>query len=255
MEYEIITEPTGPFDIIVFEQLPFQDTLKMNKTLMITILFLGFLTAPAAVLAESAAPEISLEGLELVEKDRRGVLYADPGVDWSVYDKIQLDRATVAFRKNWQRDQNRAQSFKVRASDMERIKNELADLFNEVFTRELTDNGGYEITSETADNVMRITPRIVDLDVNAPDTTNPGITRSYTEQAGRMTLKLEIYDSVTGDLIVTASDRRESPRRGYMQWTTSVSNRAEARRMLEHWATGLRERLDQARSSTRAAAD
>jgi hypothetical protein len=40
-----------------------------------------------------------------------------------------------------------------------------------------------------------------------------------------------------------------------MQWTTSVSNNADARRMLQRWATGLRERLDQARSTTTLSAD
>ena len=63
-----------------------------------------------------------------------------------------------------------------------------------------------------------------------------------------MTLKLEIYDSVTGDLIAKASDRREAPRRSYLQWTNSVSNNAEARRMLQRWAVDLRERLDKARN-------
>jgi len=222
----------------------------MKKALMIRLVMLGLAAAPFAALAESEPPEVSLEGLELVEKDRRGELYADPGIDWSVYDKIQLDKATVAFRKNWQRDQNRFQSFKVKASDMERIKTSLSELFDTVFTEELTGDGGYEISDESGDNVMRIKPRIVDLDVYAPDTRTAGMTRSYTESAGRMTLKLEIYDSLTGDLIATASDRREAPRRGYMQWTTSVTNNAEARRMLQRWARDLRERLDKARTST-----
>jgi len=227
----------------------------MNKSLMNSLLILVIVAIPATVLAESGPPQISLEGLELVEKDRRGELYADPGIDWSVYDKIQLDKATVAFRKRWQRDQNRNRSLKVKDSDMEKIKTNLSELFDEVFTEELTVNGGYEIADEVADNVMRITPRIVDLDVYAPDTPTAGINRQYTDSAGKMTLKLEIYDSVTGDLIVTASDRRESPRRGYMQWTTSVSNNADARRMLQHWATGLRERLDKARSKNTLSAD
>jgi len=227
----------------------------MYKTLMSSLLLLGIVATPATILAESKPPQVSLEGLELVEKDRRGELYADPGIDWSVYDKIQLDKATVAFRKRWQRDQNRYRSFKVRDSDVEKIKKELAELFDEVFIEELTTNGGYEIVDEVADNVMRITPHIVDLDVYAPDTPTVGINRQFTESAGRMTLKLEIYDSVTGDLIVTASDRRESRRNGYVQWTTRISNSADARRMLQRWATGLRERLDQARSSTTLSAD
>ena len=99
---------------------------------------------------------------------------------------------------------------------------------------------------------MTIIPSIVDLDVVAPDTRSPGITTTYTEQAGRMTLKLEIYDSQTGDLIAKMSDRQESPRRGYMQWTNSVTNTAEARRMLKKWAKALRVRLDEARSNSPA---
>jgi hypothetical protein len=227
----------------------------MTDKLITTLLILGLAATPAAVQAEPEPPEISLEGLELVEKDRRGELYAAPGIDWSVYDEIQLDQATVAFRRHWQRDQNRNQPFKVRASDMERIKTGLAELFDTVFTEELTRDGGYTIIEESADNVMRITPHIVDLDVYAPDTRNVGISRSYTDSTGRMTLKLEIYDSITGDLIATASDRREAPRRGYVQWTNSITNNAEARRMLQRWAKGLRERLDQARTTTSLSAD
>ncbi len=223
----------------------------MNRRTVIFSLVLVLLgaAAPAAPADEAnPAPQWTTDGLELVEKDRRGEIYADPGIDWGVYTQFLLDRPTVAFRKNWQRDQNRLQSFKVRPSDMETIRSELADLFEEVFARELTGEGGYVQADSVGENVMQLTPHIVDLDVHAPDTRNTGRTQYYTEQAGRMTLKLAIYDSVTGDLIATASHRQDAPRRGYWQWTTSVTNRAEARRMLERWAVGLRERLDQARS-------
>lgn len=217
---------------------------KLAGVLLMALLF----SQAASIVASDSVPEISMEGLELVEKDRRGEIYADPGIDWSVYSRIQLDEATIAFRKNWQRDQNRTQPFRIRTEDMERIKRELSDLFGEVFADELT-TGGYAITEEVAEDVMRITPRIVDLDVYAPDTRHTSTrTMSYTKQAGRMTLQLEIFDAVTGDLIAKASDRQEAPRRSYMQWTTSVTNRAEAQRMIERWAKDFRERLDQARS-------
>jgi hypothetical protein len=219
----------------------------MMKYLSMSLLALS-MTAPAVLADESKTPGISLDGLELVEQDRRGEIYADPNVDWSVYTEIQLDRASVAFRKNWQRDQNRYDAFKVRASDMEQIKTSLADLFDEVFSQELSGDGGYTITTASGDQVLRIEPQIVDLDVYAPDTKRAGMSRSYVDSAGRMTLKLFMYDSVTGDLIATASDRREAPRRGYAQWANSVSNQAEARRMLQFWARALRERLDEARA-------
>ena len=206
----------------------------------------------APAVAKDEPPEVSIEGLELVEKDRGGEIYADPDIDWSVYTQIMLDPATVAFRRNWQRDQNRHHSFKVRARDMEKIKTEMSELFDDVFTKELSETGGYTIADQSGDEVMRIKPAIVDLDVYAPDTrSSPGRTTQFTESAGKMTLKLEIYDSVTGDLIALLSDRREAPRRGYMQWTTSVSNRAEAQRMLQRWAKDLVKRLDEARGESK----
>ena len=223
-------------------------------SMLLKSLLLSFImvSAVAPAMAKDDPPEVSIEGLELVDKNRRGELYADPDIDWSLYTQTMLDPATVAFRRHWQRDQNRSYAFKIRAKDMERIKTEMSELFDEVFTKELSENGGYTITDQAGDDVMRIKPAIVDLDVYAPDTLNsPGRSMQFTESAGRMTLKLEIYDSITGDLIATASDRREAPRRGYMQWTTSVTNRAEAQRMLQRWARDLVKRLDEARGASK----
>ena len=211
---------------------------------------LAALAFAGAVVAEDNTTPDTLEDLRLVDKTRDSEIYADPSVDWSVYSEILLDPATVAFRKNWERDQNRMNSFKIRASDMERIRSELARLFDDVFSRELTEKGGYVLASQAGDNVLQITPAIIDLDVYAPDSrSQPGITRSYTKQAGRMTLRLEMYDSVTGALIATARDRQQAPYRGYMEWTTSVTNRRDAKQMLERWAEELRKGLDRARRS------
>ena len=83
---------------------------------------------------------------------------------WCIYNRIWLQDATVAFKKNWQRDQNRSYSLKVRDSDMEKIKSEVATVFREVFTKELLD-GGYEMAEEAGEDVLIVIPAIVDLDV------------------------------------------------------------------------------------------
>ncbi len=222
----------------------------MKKFINITLIALILSITSAAATAKNDPPETSIEGLTLVEKDRRGEIYADSDIDWGIYSQIQLERATVAFRKHWKRDQNRPDPFKVKDRDVEKIKTDLSDLFHEVFTEELSSAGGYAMTDATGENVMIIKPQIVDLDVYAPDTMRTGRSQSFTEQAGRMTLVLEVYDSVSGDLIAKASHRQDAPRYGYAQWTTSVSNRAEARRMLQRWATSLRTRLDEARGES-----
>jgi len=223
----------------------------MNKLGTLLALSLTLLLASSTALAKSEPSEVSIEGLKLVDKDRRGEIYAEEGVDWSEYTQIILEPATVSFRKNWQRDQNRYDPFKVRDQDVEHIKMKLSELFSQVFTEELSAKGGYTITESIGADTMMLIPRIVDLDIAAPDTrNNPGITKSYTDQAGRMTLILEIYDSQSGDLIAKASNRQEAPRYGYVRWTNSVSNTQEARLMLQRWANMLIERLDEAKSKT-----
>jgi hypothetical protein len=220
------------------------------KYVMLLAPLLALATPLAALAVDEDPREAAMDGLEQVEKTRRGAIYADPGIDWSTYEQIRLDPATVAFRKNWQRDQNRQQPNRVRADDVERIKETMARTFDTVFRAELSEDGGYSLTEDNAENVLRITPYIEDLDLYAPDTrSSPGIQRSYADSLGRMTLRLDFYDSVTGDLIATASENRETPRRGYLQWANSVSNTKEARLMFENWARRLRERLDEARST------
>ena len=120
----------------------------MNKIIswILVPLLLSVVATPTAA-KKNEPPAISVEGLTLVEKDRRGEIYADTDVNWGDYSKIQLQQASVAFKKNWKREQNRYQSFKVRDQDMEKIKTGLSELFHEVFTEELSTEGGYVMTA------------------------------------------------------------------------------------------------------------
>ena len=220
----------------------------IRKRLISSLLVCVIASSPATLLAQSdAAPNI--DGLELVEKDRRGEIYAARDVDWSTYKKIKFEDVTVAFRKNWLRDQNHGRkslSNRVTANDAERIRNDLASLFEEVFTEELTEKGDWVIVEESAEDVLLIKPSIVDLDVYAPDIQGASRTRSYTDSAGKMTLKLELYDSATGAILALASNRQESPVRGYVTWATKGSNKAEAGAILQRWAKALDRRLSEA---------
>lgn len=222
----------------------------MKRLLTLVVLLALSSTMTAWGQGEAPSPEVSMDGLERVEKTRHKEIYRAPGVDWSIYDKVQIDEATVAFRRNWQRDQNRYQPNKIRSKDIERISESMVELFDDVFSKELSNQGGYEITDGPGENVLRISPHIVDLDVYAPDPRyQAGMQRSYVQAAGRMTLKLHLYDSYTGDLIAVFSDHREAPWRGYMQWANTVTNTKEFRWLLQSWASDLLKGLEEAKST------
>jgi hypothetical protein len=223
--------------------------MRLFKLSQLILVVLASVLLVSPVWAKKDLPKVNDEGMELVQNSDLATVYADPGADLGIYQRIWLEDATVAFKKNWQRNQNRGHSLKVRDSDMQKIMDDVAAVFREVFTAELVD-GGYQMAAEPGPDVLIVRPAIVDLNVNAPDIQTASRTQSYSESAGEMTLNLELFDSLTGDKIAKATDRKRDYDRGYMQWRTRVSNRADAKRMMTPWAKALRSALDEAKSST-----
>jgi hypothetical protein len=227
-----------------------KETQTMNISTRAKALFFPLLLTTAGLQAASdKLPEITVDGLHHLGDTELAIVYTDPDADFAQYTKIHLADAYVAFKKNWQRRQNQAsRTFKVTSSDMERMKTELAGMFRDVFTEVLTE-GGYELVAERGDDVLIIRPAIINLDVTAPDTMRGSGTRTYAETAGEMTLYLELYDSVTDDLLGKALDRQFDRKTGSFQWQTRVTNRAAANRILKQWANVLKEGLDAARAA------
>jgi hypothetical protein len=219
--------------------------IMMNKLaggwlLCLSLLFIAPVPAPA----EDALPETSPEGLVLQKSKSAQILYVRPGVNFSGYKRVAILDCPVTFQKNWQRDQDRSGQ-RVTQAEMDRIKSELSAEFLRVFTDELQTKGGYEIVTTGADDVLVLRPAIMDLDVTAPDTMEPGRSFTLSGSAGAMTLYLEVYDSVTSQILARAVDREAGRNAGGFQWQNGISNKMEADRILRRWAQALRKRLDE----------
>jgi len=213
------------------------------------LLIASLLSASGLSVAQEDGSELEIEGLQLVEDSNLALVYAQPDIDWGQYSKIYMDEPFVDFKENWQRDQNRDHPGWITDNDMAKIKIELSSLFMGVFTETLLE-GGYELVLETGEDVLLIKPAIIGLDVVAPDRNSTGLTRTYSESAGEMTLYLELYDSVSGEMLAKALDRKVDRQTGYFEWQNRVTNRAAANRILRVWANVLKEGLDDARGST-----
>ena len=211
------------------------------------LLIASFLTIGGLSFAQERS-EFTIEGLQLVEDSNLALVYAQPDIDWSQYSRIHLDDAYIAFRKNWKQNYNRDHADKIHADDMTKIKMELSGLFRDVFSETLED-GGYELVYESGEDVLRIKPAIIGLDIVAPEHGTQGVSRTYSETAGEMTLYLELYDSISGEMLAKALDRQEDRKTGYFEWQNRVTNRAAANRILKVWANVMKEGLDDARAS------
>jgi hypothetical protein len=198
-------------------------------------------------------PRETHDGLVLVPDTPVGEVYRRPGADLSTYGSIGLEHCTVAFRKNWQRDQNSSRmdlSNRVTQKDVDRIKDTLSADCDRQFRSALEQPPPYQLVDsfDGGEAVLVLRPSIINLDISAPDIFTPGMTRNYTTDAGEMTLLLEGLDGTTGEILFRVVDRQRALDTVRLRWTNSVTNQAEANRILRRWAAQLRKGLDQVTS-------
>ena len=200
----------------------------------------------AVVSPSHAAEDATWDGLQKVKSKRLDNAWLLPGADFRGYTKVIIDPLEVAFRKNWERDMNRASRSaraRVSAEDADRIRMQMGEGFREVLVEDFA-KAGYEVVTTPGPDVLRLTPGLVDVWINAPDTMQAGRSYSYTVEAGEATLALEARDSETGQLLGRAVDRRRTGDTGTWTWTTSVSNRAEFTNMFRQWSRILTNGLE-----------
>ncbi|MCK5667913.1 MAG: DUF3313 family protein [Gammaproteobacteria bacterium] len=215
------------------------------------IIFLASILALSSVMAMDEPYARTHDNLKLVKCSNFDLAYLLPDADLGKYNKIILQEADITFKKNWKRHRNQTRRFDpITDKDMESIISKGKDLFEQVFT-DVMEKGGYSIVTKPGEDVLLARPYIFDLDITAPDLMSPGRITTFTESAGSAKLFLELYDSITGQILFQSFDKKRA-RWTDIKWampTNSVTNRAEAIRGLKYWAGLLRDDLDNAKGN------
>lgn len=170
--------------------------------------------------------------------------------DWSGYTKIILRSAPVAFMDNWRRNQERLHGKQIRDEDVERIAKAVSDRLAQAMSAALTEQGGYELTSESGPGVMEFQPNIIDLNIQATGWVENAIVEYLPQTRGEMTVEVVIHDSVNNELLAVAWQQQSDPRQGDMERTLSVSNAHAFRLMSRNWSSWLVGQLDEARAGS-----
>ncbi len=221
----------------------------MSRSRQILALVASFTLSVATVASAKDLPQTSHDGLELVPNTRAALVYLKPGTDFSGYKRVALLDCEIAFKRNWQRQQNSVNPFAVTKRDMDEIRTKLAELFADVFRDELT-KGGYELTDTAASDVLVVLPSIIDLDIAAPGAVEKASrSRTFATSPGEMTLVIEMFDSTTREILGRAADRKTGRNSGAMTWHNAATNKRDAERVLRVWARALRDGLDALRGA------
>ena len=218
--------------------------------LLLSVLFSVTCLSASKKEVVSALDEIAQQsGLVKVKNKTVDLLYKRPDATLAKYNKVILKPIDVQFSKNFDPGQGSV-LYKMNPPDREKIKTELAEQFAKVFQKELEEKGGYPVVTESGADVLEMRAAIVNLYINAPDVSmqTAGRVKTYSADAGEMTLVMELRDSVSGAILAQAYDRRTAGN-GMWSWSTSVSNSAEARQLFGVWASALRKAFDASRAT------
>lgn len=212
------------------------------RPVLVTLLAASVLCGAAAVGA--AGPPASWDGLELRKVKGLDAVYVRPGVEFKEYRTLYLDPVEVAFDKDWDPNaSSRNASSRLSASDMEKIRAEMATAFQRVFAEQLA-KGGYAVVDRPAADTLQVSAGLADVYINAPDKATAGRSYTFTVNPGRMTLVMELRDGPTAQLLARVVDRHVGRDSGYLSISNGVANSAEFRRAVQGWADKLVQALD-----------
>jgi len=230
-----------------------------NHPRSLTLLLTGGIAAVLlAACATTPLPQTSPEGLVLVPKPKNAdVVYLLPGGDFSGYDKLMVEIPQISFRSGWKADQNTNPTIRrITDDDMMEMIARGKQLFAEEFPKELKKRG-WTVVPQAGKGVLLVHTAIINLDVAAPDPDNmAGIwSKTYTEEGGEATLAIELYDSVSGQLLARAVDTKSDDMNS-SNWRfqrDQMSNSNDARWAFQEWAAALANGLDAAKATASAA--
>ena len=135
---------------------------------------------------------------------------------------------------------------KLGTEEREKIRASVAKLVEEEFEKTLQKGGTYQLTTESAPDVLRVKVSVLNVYINAPTGTGAGRSKTYVSSAGQMTLLAELSDSVSGQVLARVADRREGNSLARMERADRIENEGAAREVAAAWAQILRNALDKA---------
>jgi uncharacterized protein DUF3313 len=198
-----------------------------------------FLLAFCMTVVAGAAFAATPDELVPVQSRYLDKVYLRPNADLAAYRRVLIDPVQVEIRNDWlthMNAYNRDVSRWVGPEVGLRIARETASSLQGILA-EAFKARGYEIATAPEPGVLRVSPTVVDLYVNAPDRFSPWRVKTFTRDAGQATLLLEARDAMSGTLLGRVEHRgiaREMG--GQLTFTNDVTNRFWFDALFRRWA-------------------
>jgi hypothetical protein len=194
------------------------------------------LASIAGITVAGSSQAATAEGLVAVHSRNLDELYLRPDANLAAYRKVLIDPVRVGFHKDWLRYGYTANPARpVGEDNVRRIAAGIAR-DAQASIAEAFKARGYEIVNAPGAGVLRLSPIIADLYVNAPDRHSPWREKAFTREAGQAVLLLDATDSVSGTLLGRVAHRGVAEQMGRFARANDVSNRFWFDALIRRWA-------------------
>jgi len=209
--------------------------MNLQTLFIVCVAVLGGTALAAEPRAASRAGD---EGLVAAQSRNLDELYLRPNADLAGYRKVLIEPVRAEVRSDWQKNLNYTRNVSrwVGPEDAKRMAAEAAASLESIVTQTFKARG-YEIASAPEPGVLRLSARIADLYVNAPDRYSPWTTKTFTRDAGQATLVLEARDAVSGALLARVVHHGTAGEISRINPASDVSNRFWFDTLFKRWTS------------------
>jgi len=187
----------------------------------------------------------TFDGLVEVKKSSFQRAWVDPTVDFSRYTKVMPGDARFEFRAV--RERSASASRVSSASEFyipEEGRQKLIEIVTEVFDEELAKSEYFTVVKEPGPDVLILDGAMLDIVSRVPPQ-QAGRHEVYISRVGEITLVLQLSDSMSGETLARAAERRALEPAGRMGMQANpVTTWNEVRRVARRWGSKLRKGLD-----------
>jgi hypothetical protein len=184
---------------------------------------------------EAMAAQWQAAGLRQVPSRGLDLLYVRNGLAAGT-QAVQVAPVQVEMRKDWQRASRELEHVRLRPTEVQQIKDDVAKIVGDELRREFAGRSGA--------GAPVLEARVLDLYLNAPDIETATATKTYTRSFGDMVLVAELRDGRGGPLLMASWEHRPPREYPTPRLTTRVENATEVRIAAHAWARQLRRELD-----------
>ena len=205
-----------------------------------SLMLAGCMTQPAMQTGPDA--DVSFDGLVKLDNSNFGSAWVKSDIDLAHYNALIVAEPEFEFRTAQLIENHRSRTAELPLTQAD--KDRLIDTVHDTFVAELARSQHFAIATEPGPDVIVVRVRLLDVVALVPRESGDAPEEPWTSSIGEGTLVLEGHDSLSGEILYRAVQRRAARSTVGGAAGSRMNSWAEIKPAARGWAQVIREQLD-----------